>query len=83
MDSGATGREGRESGATMERSAVSQVAGPAPGKPGQSANKALEAPFVCRVLPPAHVKQPYGRPVDEQRKHSGRRHEEGETAGVG
>ena len=39
--------------------------------------------LVCRVLPPAHIKQPYGRPVDEQRKHSGRRHEEGETAGVG
>jgi hypothetical protein len=46
MDNGATGLEGRESGATMERSAVSQVAGAAPGKPGQSANKALEAPFV-------------------------------------
>src|SRR5215208_6337677 len=38
--------------------------------------------FQWRVLPPAHVKQPYPRPADEQRQQSDHRNEEGEATGV-
>jgi Protein of unknown function (DUF3631) len=39
--------------------------------------------FQWRVLPPAHVKQPYGRAADYQRQHSPHRHEHGEPTCVG
>jgi hypothetical protein len=39
--------------------------------------------LVCGVLPPHHEQQPYGRPVDEQRQHSGHRDKDGEATCVG